>query len=459
MSTNPSFVKNASFQGIIGAAQRDITPPVGIYARSWGAAVHDVAEGIHRCLQLTCITFQASKAEEPLVLIGADLGWWKSSDDENALRNGILEALALEESRLMVCLSHTHAGPSLFSEDQDKPGGHLIAPYLNHLLDQSIAAAKEALAKATSATLTWNFGKCDLAVNRDLPDPSNDRLVVAMNPANEADDTLLVGRITNDQQEIVATLVNYACHPTTLAWDNRLISPDYIGAMREVVESATGAPTLFLQGASGELSPREQYVGDVRVADHYGRQLGYAALSVLEAQLAPQTGLAFTNIIESGATLGIWSPTSYTPSSVISVEKVDVPLTLKPMPSLAEFENAWKQCDDNVEKERLWRKRGIRKTVGDGDVSQMPLWVWRLGDSFLIGQPNETYSEFQLELRKKLAPNAVAAINIVNGYAGYLPPKELYKNTMYTVWQTPFAAGGLEQITEIAATTAQQMLS
>ena len=29
-----------------GVATRDVTPPVGIYARSWGAATHDVAEGV-----------------------------------------------------------------------------------------------------------------------------------------------------------------------------------------------------------------------------------------------------------------------------------------------------------------------------------------------------------------------------------------------------------------------------
>ena len=31
----------------IGAARRDVTPPVGIYNRNWGAAVSDVASGVH----------------------------------------------------------------------------------------------------------------------------------------------------------------------------------------------------------------------------------------------------------------------------------------------------------------------------------------------------------------------------------------------------------------------------
>src|SRR5436190_11365445 len=89
-SHNPSSLRHSSFTGLIGVAREDITPPVGIYARSWGAAKHDVAEGIHRPLTLTCLTFQSSKNEKPLVLIAADLGWWKSKEDEWFVRSGVL---------------------------------------------------------------------------------------------------------------------------------------------------------------------------------------------------------------------------------------------------------------------------------------------------------------------------------------------------------------------------------
>src|SRR5215218_7117134 len=136
---------SSSFRGRIGVAREDITPPVGIYARSWGAAKRDVAEGIHRALTLTCITFQRDANDAPLVLIAADLGWWRSREDEWAIRGPILEALTLDPSRLMICLSHTHSGPSLQRENAFRPGGDLIEPYQANLLDCAARATRSAL--------------------------------------------------------------------------------------------------------------------------------------------------------------------------------------------------------------------------------------------------------------------------------------------------------------------------
>ena len=40
-----------------GIAQRDATPPVGIFHRFWGAANHDVATGVHRPVRVTVTAF------------------------------------------------------------------------------------------------------------------------------------------------------------------------------------------------------------------------------------------------------------------------------------------------------------------------------------------------------------------------------------------------------------------
>jgi hypothetical protein len=452
---------SSGFRGFIGVAREDITPPIGIYARSWGAATHDVAEGVHRPLTLTCVTFQSSLSDEPLILIGADLGWWRSREDEWAVRGQLLDLLSIDESRLMFCLSHTHAGPALQRELAARPGGHLIEPYQRALVAAASRAVTNALAGGRRApTLTWRYGGCDLAKHRDMPDPSGDRFICGYNPAAPADDTLLVGRITDDHTgEILATIVNYACHPTTLAWENKLISPDYVGAMRDIVENQTRAPCLFLQGASGELAPAEQYTGDVAVADRHGRRLGFAVLSTIEAMDEQNTRLAYQGVVESGAPLALWRPAPDPPGTRLAVDRIAVQLPLKPLPSIAEIEAQWRDCHDPVLKERLWRKRGVRKVVGDGTIAAMPLWIWRVGDAILVGQPNEAYSRFQKDLRAKFHPRAVAVMNIVNGSAGYLPPAELYDTDIYQVWQSPYARGGLERLIETARKSIEDIIA
>ena len=450
--------KHSSFTGLIGVAQEDITPPAGIYFRNWGAAKTDTASGIHQRLTLTCLTFQSLAKDEPLVLISADLGWWKNMEDERFLRHGILETLSLQPSQLMICFSHTHAGPSLCRDDASKPGGKFIEQYLVHIRERAIHAIQAALSNARAATLDWQYGKCNLATNRDLPGDGKDQFIVGFNARAVADDTLLVGRITDTQGHIISTIVNYACHPTTLAWDNLLISPDYVGTMRAVIESETQAPCLFLQGASGELAPAEQYTGDTDIAEKHGRQIGHAALSTLASMLPCNTAISFNGIVESGASLGVWKRTITQSCTELSAKMIDVQLPLKDLLSPAEIEKQWMACEDPVLKERLWRKLNVRKAVGDGDVARVPLWMWKLGDSLLIGQPNETYSAFQLELRKQFPANAVAVMNVVNGHIGYLPPEKLYDKDIYSAWQTPFAKGSLEILISTSGNLAHQMI-
>src|SRR5438132_12874844 len=95
----PPFT-HPEFAGLLGAAREDITPPLGIYARNWGAAKHDVAEGIHRPFTATALTMKAAAGGDPLVLVALDLGWWKSVDDERQVRAAVMETLKLDPSRV-----------------------------------------------------------------------------------------------------------------------------------------------------------------------------------------------------------------------------------------------------------------------------------------------------------------------------------------------------------------------
>ena len=51
-----------------------------------------------------------------------------------------------------------------------------------------------------------------------------------------------------------------------------------------------------------------------------------------------------------------------------------------------------------------------------------------------------------------IAPRTLAVLNLSNGSCGYLAPAALYAEDIYAVWQSPFAAGGLEALVERATT-------
>ena len=460
-NSNPPPVQHPGFAGLIGVARSDITPPIGIYARNWGAANHEVAEGIHRPLSATALCLRDNKHGKPLLLFSLDLGWWRATQDEWELRKALLDTFELDETRVLVHFTHTHSGPSIARGDADKPGGQLIGDYLDRLRTQMIDAGRRALASAQPATLEWAYGTCTLAQNRDLIDPQQpSRIVCGWNPSHNADDTLLIGRVTSTQGAILATLVNYACHPVTLAWQNRLISPDFVGAMRNLIESHTdSAPCLFLQGASGELAPAEQYSGDVTVADKNGDVLGFAALSVLANMRPANTALHYSGVVESGAPLATWTRQPATPATGLQATCQPVAITLKSdLPTLVELQTQLAASNNSYQQERLRRKMRVRETVGDASQVPLKVWLWCLGDAILVAQGNEAYSQLQIELRQQFPGKAIIVMNLTNSpHAGYLPPTALYGQDLYQVWQSPFAQGCLEMMVDHCAELIAEM--
>lgn len=446
--THPRHFHHPSFQGHIGIARTDITPPLGVYSRNWGAATSDVATAIHRPLTLSALTLRSTSSELPLVYIDADLGWWKTPQVYERFSKYLLESLSLPPANLIFALSHTHAAPPLIDPEEGMPGGDLLRAWLEDVFLATVQTVEKALASQSEATLDWHPGRCSLATVRDLPDPdpAKNRVLCGFNPDGKPDDYLLLGRISDSTGQLLATLTHYACHPTTLAWDNNAISPDYIGAMRETLEKDSGSPAMFMLGACGELAPRYQYVGDTTIADGHGKQLGFAALSTLHAMEPPGTQLVFANAVESGAPLAVWRRESRKLPGELTATVTSVDLPVKDWPSSESLEQQRVLCTDRALEERLRRKRDIRRSIGDGSTFSLPIHVWRIGDAVLVGSCCEAYSLLQRELRDRFPDLTIVCMNLINGSLGYLPPAELYDTDVYPVWQTPFDRGSLERV-------------
>jgi hypothetical protein len=454
-----------------GAGRADITPPVGIYHRLWGAARHDRASGVHRPLYGDVMVFAPRDGDEmPMIRAQFDMAGL-ANDDHERLAGALAAAAGVPHERVIMTFSHTHSSGWFAPDRLTLPGGELIPAYLRELEARTVEACRQALSGLQPATITYATGRCDMAAHRDYYDSEFGAYVCGYNPDRPVDNTVTVGRITDEAGGLVGTLVHYACHGTTLAWENSLISPDYVGAMREEVERASAAPCIFVLGPCGDLGPRDGFVGDLDVADRNGRQLAYAALSTLAGMAAPETDFAYRGPVISGATLGAWRHAPFEPARQRAAERfeggafsVDLPLRPKQDPDALQMElQRWEEIqreadargdgiaarDAGARAERARRWLGRLDDIPAGDTAPLSCSVFRMGDAVWVTTGGEPYSLLQNELRRRFPHLTILASPLAgNLQIAYLLPRDRYGLGLYQEEPSILAPGCLERLIE-----------
>jgi hypothetical protein len=451
----------------VGVARCDITPPVGIYHRMWGAALHDRATGVHRPLTATALCLG------PTLILSLDHCLLDRSEVDR-IKAAVSRESGIADDHIQLCLTHTHAAGLMLRSRAHLPGGELIGPYLDEVAAKCGRIAAAAVQSAQEATIVYGTGRCMLAKHRDFRDPATGQYVCGYNPDGPADDTLLVARIVADEGKTLSTVVNYACHPTTLAWQNTLISPDYVGALRETLQRETGAPCLFLLGASGDLGPRVGFVGDVQVADANGRQVGYAALATLEALPPPASQYAYAGPVVSGATIGTWRHEPSEPNASLSLAHDSVDLSYRPdLPTLeqtrvdlARWQAAETAATDDITRrdshaqvERMTRQIMRLEALPPGQAYHYCFGVLELGDALWLFCPGELYQVFQTTLRSRFPDRPIIVATIANDWQpGYIPAADAYGKGIYQETISPLAAGSLELLIEAVSRAIRELV-
>lgn len=433
----------------VGVAQSDITPPIGISSNPWGKSTTAISTGVHRPLMAValCISGQSDR-----FIVTLDLGWIGCHEcDVVNFRGRVVKELGITLDDLLVNLSQTHKGPPMCVHEALREGKEFVPDFIEKVISTVIELCKKARTEVAIADITWAYGKCDLGTVRDLPIGDTD--FVGYNPELTPDHTVAVGRITNLSGKHVATLVNYGCHPTSVGWDSSLISPDYIGRARELVEDSTGAPMLFLLGACGNVAPRRQYSGDVSVADRNGEMLGYSTLATLSRMLPPATELAFTEVIQSGSNLAGWEPRAVAPNTTVVATRVHAVLKHKPLLDESQMRELWTTMTATEEflESRIRKQFEMRiDYVKPGGVVHHPVWFWQLGDALVIAHCGEAYLEMARELRRRHPEVVILFLDMTNGPGYiYVPTRSAYERNAYQSSQTLLAPGGFEDLLEI----------
>lgn len=227
----------------------------------------------------------------------------------DSLRKHVSTSTGLPVEFIRASASHTHSGPTPY-KSWITQGYELVEPWLAALRQKCAEAAGEAVKGLQPVRVRAGRGECFINTNRRAVG-TDGKIILGKNPDGFSDREVLVlsfetSDATKIPNETIATVVNYACHPTVMGHSNRLITPDYPGATRRTVEAAIGGKCLFLLGAAGNQGPVQGFQADTAVYRHLGETLGHEAAKIaLSTRLVP-TATRLREEIQSGGTLGMY---------------------------------------------------------------------------------------------------------------------------------------------------------
>lgn len=397
----------------IGFAEVNYTPRIGLGMVGNYRGDDYASRGIHDSLYAKAMVARGSDGTKTAIL-SVDICNIKAGSIEY-MRNAIAEASDILPANVLIHATHTHSGPE----------SKLDAP-----------EAKDYLAKAAGAVVSANnnIKASQLYVGRTTEDrvSHNRRLKAIDGTTHMVWETFEPGFIVESlgsidpemitvgikqQDEMVAALINFGCHPTTLTGNNWLYSADYPGYITEAVQKVKGKDfgSMFVNGACGNVTQVDHKAGFIdtyQECQRIGYILGVAALEAMNNQ----------------------RPLSDNAEVIVSREMVP----LKKI-SISDEQFEWaKGVMDRVAREgmpplqadgipnEVYAQKWLEMYQVQNDFDSLEVMVMQIGDLAVVGLPGEMFNEFGVYIKKNSPYKNTIVMGLANDAAGYFPTKESF---------------------------------
>ncbi len=381
-----------------GFAQADITPLGPVETVGFGRA-DEMSRGILHTLSAQVAVWQL--AEERCCIVAIDhIGFCQKN--ANTLRDIIASALSVPREKVMLCFSHTHAAPS----DSAQP------EYFRFVCESVKHCVYDALQTMGPVMAAWGNAYADIGVNRRMGNTALDKRIGILKicDADTGKPRLLLLRLT--------------AHANVLKADNYLISPDYFGAVRDVLTQAYGCPVMATQGASGNVAPKyfQSALTPPDAADVRFIRSDMALDDMAQAVLRKTAPVIASLRPAEVSRLAMYSRKIRLVSDVPPYDR-----------ALHVAEEAQKLCGINGSG---WLAE-VRRLLHDGIREQaetVEVQYFSLGSGCLCGVANEIMCEFALRTSAQLKNDLFYFGGYTNGCTGYFPTEEEFDKGGYEVY-------------------------
>jgi neutral ceramidase len=370
---------------------------------------------IHRRLTSRCVVM---KQEDIIICLIANDLMDVDPGIIQSVKDNIVQRTRIYADSVLITSIHTHSAPEMeygSSEANDR--------YIKLIIDKISENAVMVITDRNDfkkAYVKSGIAECDINIARRDVKPENGGMAYRISdPDGLRDEEVGILQLTDDSGNQKVTIFNYACHPVTLGYDSNFVSTDFPGRAREVIEQKEGGMAIFMNGATGDLNPREAHFADSAKTDMVGELLGKAVLS------AEMISMDDTDIKTLSRT--IWVPFR---DQVITKEHIAAEAKRKAS-DITEF-FTWKEMLDR------WEKKVYEMIDKNLVMKSFPfkINIVKLGKTIIFFTQGELFVKYQLELKKRFPGYQVLCVAYVHGVGAYIPTADVFEKKGYETDQS-----------------------
>lgn len=419
-----------------GAAQVDITPPVGTPMA--GYYVSRVAEGTHDPLYVKAIVFEKNGVR--VALAACDLVWLPRNLSEQA-RRLIQQQTGIAPDHVMISATHDHTGPVILTvPSRYNLKGNMLRitqDYTNALpgrIAQAVQLAAShlqpvvihsAIGRETSLAFNRRYYMKDGAVGWN-PGKLNPNI---WRPAGPTDPSLPVIFIESPDGTPIASYVNFAMHQDTtggLKW-----SEDFSYALGKILQMAKGQDlvSMFTIGCAGDVNHFDDSRKGAQESYHEAARIGAVLAGDVLKVIQHAPVIQVDRISVSDQVLHLELP-HFTPEEVAWARRTQATVgTSSPAPFL-----------DLVRAAKI-----IEIADRHGKPFSAEVQVIALGRQIAFASfPGEMFAQFGLNVKQDSPFPITITPELANGALGYIPNRQAYAEGAYEVVSSRLKPGAGE---------------
>jgi hypothetical protein len=363
----------------MGVSQVNITPDQPVIMSGYDAR-KTPSTGIHDSIFASALYF--STQQNKALVITADLIGFPTLFVDT-LKKSIAARTKMAPEDILIIAEHNHGGPAIHVYEGSLPRAN--EEYIASLREKIVTLAADAMKKQVSFRMGVGKGICRMNINRRALF-ADGGVWLGRNLDGPCDQELDVVKFVDEDNHLLAALVNWPCHGTASGQDNYELTGDWPASAARFIRKSAGKNLVVAisAGASANINPIYGPGNDFNEVEAIGYHVADEAWrTIQQTETFPVKSLQVLNAVLS------------------------------------------------YPGKKGWKDQFPQTSIESGSDVQLRISALKLGDLVLCGISGELMTEMGLEIKKESPFASTIIVTHCNGSSGYICTDKAYTEGGY----------------------------